>query len=574
MKKKIFYFVLFALLILQLGGLIFFIKILDVFFANETIAEMRYETKILSRYIDELMENPYPKTGFLESKDNKPPVLLPPNEYRITIINMSGKAIYDNVVDIHKESGDYSRHIEFLQAIQNKEGISRPFSDLLKRKNLYYAMLTQRDNGEQVVLRMSASQSSILQVLFSLSAYLALAICFFVFISFLIAHFIAHAIVKPLQNINIHHLSKSFVYPEFDTFLHKINTQNRVIRSAIKRIRQKQQELNVLISNMSDGLLLLKPTGEIITFNTSANNLIGKLDEVSNIAELESSAISMAIRANCENLQWLDKQFKIGDKDIEMIQSPIYIKKKLHGMLILMRDVTQKIAFEELKKEFMANITHDLKTPITSIMVTSEMLHNGLIDANDSSRFVQSIFAESKRMLTMVNRILEISRFDEQNLTEYPKKPIDLDIIAERVARRMDLIAQTKSISVSFSGESAQIFGVEEMIENMLENLCDNAIKYSKENTAIRISLVHENNHIVLQVQDEGIGISEDDQQRVFERFFCVDKSRNKATNGIGLGLSIVKNIAHYHGATVTLQSELDVGTCFTLRFPKQNADE
>ncbi|MDE6979421.1 MAG: HAMP domain-containing histidine kinase, partial [Helicobacter sp.] len=219
-------------------------------------------------------------------------------------------------------------------------------------------------------------------------------------------------------------------------------------------------------------------------------------------------------------------------------------------------------------------ITHALKTPITSIMVTREMLHNGLIDANDSSRFVQSIFAESKRMLTMVNRILEISRFDEQNLTEYPKKLIDLDIIAERVARRMDLIAQTKSISVSFSGESAQILGVEEMIENMLENLCDNAIKYSKENTAIRISLAHENNSIVLQVQDEGIGISKDDQQRVFERFFCVDKSRNKATNGIGLGLSIVKNIVHYHGATITLQSEPDVGTCFTLRFPKQHADE
>ena len=139
MRKRIFYFVLLALLVLQLGGLVFFIKILDVFFANETIAEMRYETKILSQHIDELMENPYPKTGFLENEDNAPPILLPPNEYRITIIDMSGKAIYDSMVDIHKESGDYSQHIEFLQAIQNKEGVSRPFSDLLKRKNLYYA---------------------------------------------------------------------------------------------------------------------------------------------------------------------------------------------------------------------------------------------------------------------------------------------------------------------------------------------------------------------------------------------------------------------------------------------------
>ncbi|MDE7447568.1 MAG: GHKL domain-containing protein, partial [Helicobacter sp.] len=365
-------------------------------------------------------------------------------------------------------------------------------------------------------------------------------------------------------------LNKSFVYPEFDTFLHKINTQNRVIRSAIKRIRQKQQEFNTLISNMNDGLLLLKPSGEIITFNSSANTLIGKLDEVSNITEIESSDVSAAFLANCENTHWLDKHIQIGNKNIEIIQSPIYIKKKLHGTLILMHDVTQKVEFEELKKEFMANITHDLKTPITSIMVTSEMLHNGLIGADDSGRFVQSIFAESKRMLEMVNRILEISRFDEQNLTEYPKKLIDLHAIAARVSVRMDTIAQKKSISVSFAGESAQILGVEEMIENMLENLCDNAIKYSKENTAIHISLFHENNHIVLQVQDEGIGISKDDQQRVFERFFCVDKSRNKAINGIGLGLSIVKNIAHYHGATLTLESELDVGTCFTIRFPKQ----
>lgn len=570
MRKRIFYFVLLALLVLQLGGLVFFIKILDVFFANETIAEMRYETKILSQHIDELMENPYPKTGFLENEDNAPPILLPPNEYRITIIDMSGKAIYDSMVDIHKESGDYSQHIEFLQAIQNKEGVSRPFSDLLKRKNLYYAMLAQRDNGEQVVLRMSASQSSILQVLLSLSVYLVLIVCALVLVSFLVAHFIARTIVKPLRNIDIHHLNKSFVYPEFDTFLHKINTQNRVIRSAIKRIRQKQQEFNTLISNMNDGLLLLKPSGEIITFNSSANNLIGKLDEVSNITEIESSDVSAAFLANCENTHWLDKHIQIGNKNIEIIQSPIYIKKKLHGTLILMHDVTQKVEFEELKKEFMANITHDLKTPITSIMVTSEMLHNGLIGADDSGRFVQSIFAESKRMLEMVNRILEISRFDEQNLTEYPKKLIDLHAIAARVSVRMDTIAQKKSISVSFAGESAQILGVEEMIENMLENLCDNAIKYSKENTAIRISLFHENNHIVLQVQDEGIGISKDDQQRVFERFFCVDKSRNKAINGIGLGLSIVKNIAHYHGATLTLESELDVGTCFTIRFPKQ----
>lgn len=570
MRKRIFYFVLLALLVLQLGGLVFFIKILDVFFANETIAEMRYETKILSQHIDELMENPYPKTGFLENEDNAPPILLPPNEYRITIIDMSGKAIYDSMVDIHKESGDYSQHIEFLQAIQNKEGVSRPFSDLLKRKNLYYAMLAQRDNGEQVVLRMSASQSSILQVLLSLSVYLVLIVCALVLVSFLVAHFIARTIVKPLRNIDIHHLNKSFVYPEFDTFLHKINTQNRVIRSAIKRIRQKQQEFNTLISNMNDGLLLLKPSGEIITFNSSANNLIGKLDEVSNITEIESSDVSAAFLANCENTHWLDKHIQIGNKNIEIIQSPIYIKKKLHGTLILMHDVTQKVEFEELKKEFMANITHDLKTPITSIMVTSEMLHNGLIGADDSGRFVQSIFAESKRMLEMVNRILEISRFDEQNLTEYPKKLIDLHAIAARVSVRMDTIAQKKSISVSFAGESAQILGVEEMIENMLENLCDNAIKYSKENTAIHISLFHENNHIVLQVQDEGIGISKDDQQRVFERFFCVDKSRNKAINGIGLGLSIVKNIAHYHGATLTLESELDVGTCFTIRFPKQ----
>ncbi|MDE7173927.1 MAG: hypothetical protein K2N70_06220, partial [Helicobacter sp.] len=390
---------------------------------------MRYETKILSQHIDELMENPYPATGFLESEGNEPPVLLPPNEYRITIINMSGKAIYDNVVDIHKESGDYSQHVEFLQAIQNKEGVSRPFSNLLKRKSLYYAMLAQRNNGEQVVLRMSASQSSILHVLYSLSAYLALIVCVFVLISFLAAHFIAHIIVKPLRNIDIHHLNKSFIYPEFDTFLHKINTQNRVIRSAIKRIRQKQQEFNTLISNMNDGLLLLKPSGEIIAFNNSANNLIGKLDEVSNIAELESgnvSDVSMAILANIDSMHLSDKYLKIGDKNIEMIQSPIYIKNKLHAVLVLMHDVTQKVAFEELKKEFMANITHDLKTPITSIMVTSEMLHNGLISANDSGRFVQSIFAESKRMLEMVNRILEISRFDEQNLTEYPKKPIDL----------------------------------------------------------------------------------------------------------------------------------------------------
>ena len=570
MRKRIFYFVLLALLVLQLGGLVFFIKILDVFFANETIAEMRYETKILSQHIDELMENPYPKTGFLENEDNAPPILLPPNEYRITIIDMSGKAIYDSMVDIHKESGDYSQHIEFLQAIQNKEGVSRPFSDLLKRKNLYYAMLAQRDNGEQVVLRMSASQSSILQVLLSLSVYLVLIVCALVLVSFLVAHFIARTIVKPLRNIDIHHLNKSFVYPEFDTFLHKINTQNRVIRSAIKRIRQKQQEFNTLISNMNDGLLLLKPSGEIVTFNSSANTLIGKLDEVSNITEIESSDVSAAFLANCENTHWLDKHIQIGNKNIEIIQSPIYIKKKLHGTLILMHDVTQKVEFEELKKEFMANITHDLKTPITSIMVTSEMLHNGLIGADDSGRFVQSIFAESKRMLEMVNRILEISRFDEQNLTEYPKKLIDLHAIAARVSVRMDTIAQKKSISVSFAGESAQILGVEEMIENMLENLCDNAIKYSKENTAIHISLFHENNHIVLQVQDEGIGISKDDQQRVFERFFCVDKSRNKAINGIGLGLSIVKNIAYYHGATLTLESELDVGTCFTIRFPKQ----
>lgn len=573
MKKRIFYSVFLSLLVLQLGGLVFFIKVLDIFFANETIAEMRYETKILSQYIDELIENPNPHSSHLDYHEDHPPLLLPPNDYRITIIDMSGKALFDNHEDI-AISGDYSKHAEFLQAIAQNEGVSRPFSDFFKRKSLYYALLTQKNNGEKVVLRMSATQSSIFQVLFSLSPYLAIITCVFVVVSILIAQFIARSIVKPLRNIEPSHLGKGFIYPEFNPFLNKIKTQNKTIKSAIKRLRQKQQEFNALIANMNDGLLLLKPSGEIVVFNKKASELVGNLEDVNNIAEIEIQEIPRLIFHAFESKQTSDYQIQIREKHVEIIQSPIYIKNKLLGILMLLRDVTEKVAIDELKKEFMANVTHDLKTPITSIMVTSEMMCNGLIQPSDLEHFVKSIFDESKRLLAMVNKILEISRFETESQTSYPKSLINLATIAQRVVQRMRLIAQQKQIAITFSGESAEILGVEEMIENMLENLCDNAIKYSNPNTTIRLSLANEENQILLKVQDEGIGISAEDQQHVFERFFCVDKSRNKATNGIGLGLAIVKNIAHYHNATLRLDSELGKGTtfCFVFSKPKSAA--
>lgn len=567
MRNRIFYSILLSLLILQFCGLIFFIKILDIFFTDETFTDMQHESTLLVDVIDDIIKDC--PLNFTKHTTNPLGELAPIVHYRITVIDKNGLVLCDNRINADTME-NHSNRPEFIGALNHHESFSQHYSNSLQHKSIYYAVLVTRQNGENVVLRLSSFQNSILSIGFFLTPYLSLAVLLFIFISFLVAYILTNRIIKPLKTIDIENLGRGFIYKEFDTFLSKIKSQNKTIKNNIKRIKQKQKEFNILIANMNDGLLLLNPLGEIIIFNRSASILLSNLEGVNNVYEINNrqlvSFISSIIHSS-EHKKECVNHLVIAEKYIELIQSPVYMKNKLKGILIFLRDVTKKVELENLQKEFMANVTHDLKTPLTSIMASSEMMKNGLVKSDDENYFLENIYFESKRLLDMLNRILEFSFFDEDVQTGL-KQHVDIYDISQRILARIHFIAKQKNIELVFKGERLCVVGVESMLETLFENLIENAIKYSSSHSTISIEITNINNHVQWKIIDQGIGIPKEYHKRVFERFFCVDKSRNKKANGIGLGLSIVQKVAQYHKAKIELESELNMGTTISILFP------
>ena len=373
--------------------------------------------------------------------------------------------------------------------------------------------------------------------------------------------------MEPLNNLYLEHPLENDTYDELSPLLNRIHQQHNEIRWQMRKLQRKTDEFNQVIENMREGLVLLDKNSVILSINPAAKDLFGADEQCvgKNFYELErhndmTAAVESAFAQGRHKMRAMrnGRQYKFLFNRIES-------EAKTIGLVILAIDVTEMENAERNRREFSANVSHELKTPLQSIIGSAELLENGLVKPEDQPRFVGHIRTEASRLVTLIEDIIRISHLDEG--VEIPREEIDLLAMAEQIGETLQIPAQKKGVQVQISGEHCRVRGVRSMIHEIVQNLCNNAVKYNVENGTVDVHIKQEDGHTMLIVKDTGIGIPPEHQSRIFERFYRVDKSHSKETGGTGLGLSIVKHAAQYHNARINLQSTPGIGTVITVVF-------
>ncbi len=483
--------------------------------------------------------------------------------HRITWIGSDGTVLYDNVAD-PAQMDNHSDRIEFKEAVESSVGRSIRYSNTLSEKTIYYAL--RLTDGS--VIRVAATQYSIWMILVGMTQPILVVLFAAFIISAVITYYVSKMIVKPLNEIDLEHPENAVSYDEITPLLKRIAHQNREISKSMGELKRQREEFSTITENMSEGFLVVDNLAKILSHNQSALNLLGIKDNVENknVLELNRSenfckAIDLAL-----NGKHNEQMMKLEEKTYHLLANPVYQENKVIGAVIIILDVSEKEERESFRREFTANVSHELKTPLTTISGTAEIMKNGLIKPEDIPHFAENIYKEAQRLITLVGDILRLSKMDENSFSS-EKVDVDLQPIAKRASQAVLQEAEKRRISVNLSTESCVVSGIPSILEEIAFNLCDNAVKYNVEGGRVDITLTKEKDKAVFSVSDTGIGISHDEQERVFERFYRVDKSHSKEIGGTGLGLSIVKHGAAIHDAKIDMRSALGKGTTVTITF-------
>ncbi|MGN1480912.1 ATP-binding protein [Porcipelethomonas sp.] len=481
---------------------------------------------------------------------------------RITWIDRNGNVLFDNC---GKELDNHSDRPEFREAIESGYGSGSRVSNTLKENTYYYAILL--DDG--TVLRVSETTSSLYSDIFRSLPYLIFMICVIIVAAFIVSHFQTKRIVKPINEMDLNNPSGNFEYEELTPLLERIEKQNKDINDYIQELKHKKNEFNTVTENMSEGLIIIKDH-TVLSCNKSAMTILGCSGDVlgKNILELNHSGIFINAVEGALNGKASESNMIIENKNFMLMANPVIEKNNISGAVLLLIDVTEKISREAMRREFSANVSHELKTPLTTISGYAEIMKDGWADPKDYKKFAEKIYNEGKRLINLIEDIINLSRLDE-NDSSMEKEPVDLLMITKDVNSRLAKKAEDKKVDFESGGEHAVIQGIPQILDEMIYNLCDNAIKYNRENGYVKATVINNNNNVKFIVADNGIGIPAEDLDRVFERFYCVDKSHSRETGGTGLGLSIVKHGAMFHNAKIDVDSVLGEGTTITLTFNK-----
>lgn len=385
------------------------------------------------------------------------------------------------------------------------------------------------------------------------------------------AKLISKKIVDPIEQLNPEAPEAECEYTEISGLLHKINRQNELISRQMDDLRRRQIEFSSMTEYMSEGIILIDNKSEILFYNKSACDILGvqNVKEGEHFISLNRSHSFVSAVSSAFNGQHAEASLNIGQRKYRVFANPVQAKNQISGTIIIILDITEQALREDMRREFSSNVSHELKTPLTTISGISELFINGIVAQDDIPSFAKKIYDESARLLTLINDIIKLSRLDETDNSVFPDR-IDLSELAQEITERLAIPAKKGEIAITLDTEPAEITGNRSILSEMVYNLCDNAIKYNKKGGNVKVCVKNLLDAIVLTVSDNGIGIPSEHQSRIFERFYRVDKSHSKEIGGTGLGLSIVKHAAEYHKATVTLQSTVDVGTEITVTFPKQ----
>ncbi|MGI6057765.1 MAG: ATP-binding protein [Bilifractor sp.] len=522
------------------------------FLESRTVDELREEANILSYGIEQQGQD------YLDRINT---------DRRVTLIRADGTVLYDNEADASTME-NHSNREEVQEAVKSGSGHSIRKSETMTRETIYFAQ--KLDDG--MILRVAVTQDSIWAILGKLIRPAVILFMATVLLSLFLSNMVTRNILSPLNRLDLDHLDNNdVVYDELAPLLNRLEAQRETIRKQLNAAKQRQEEFNLITENMSEGFLVIDKNTDILSWNPSALRLLGMTDEPSgSVLRLNRTrefreTIFKVLSGKKEELT-LQRE----NRTYKLIANPAYDDnhEEVIGAVIVILDETESIKRENFRREFTANVSHELKTPLTSISGFAELMMGGGMPEETVMDFSKSIYDEASRLISLVNDIINLSSLDDESV-EYDWEMLDLYQIASEEISHVQTAADKKDVSIHLSGVRGKITGVRRVVSEMIYNLCDNAVKYNREYGSIEVKITTTSNHVLVSVQDTGIGIPEADQNRIFERFYRVDKSHSKAVGGTGLGLSIVKHGAQLHNAQIKVSSKLDKGTTVTLRFRK-----
>ncbi len=560
MTKRIFRAIMSISLVVCLAGMATVFGVLYRYFDGQLSEEVKNEAEYLAVAVEnyglDVLQN------------------LPESAERVTLVAPDGTVLFDNYFDAAVMENHADRE-EIQGALQTGAAQTVRQSDTYRKQMVYYALRLTNGN----ILRISTTQYTAAAVVASmLQPFLWIAFMLLM-LSGLLAGQISHKIVEPLNQLDLDRPENNKSYAELSPLLTKISWQKKTIQEQLEQAKKQQEEFALITDYMQEGLLLIDHRGDILSSNHSAMRILG----ISPTAKLfEGSQRQNVITLNrsesfCKAVDRVlagEHQEMVLELDggyCQMTGNPVLHNGKVEGGVLLFIDVTQQYQNEMLRREFTANVSHELKTPLTSISGFAEIMKDGFVRPEDIPQFAGKIFSESQRLIDLVGDIIKISQLDEDMLP-YEKETVDLHELSEEIVCRLQERADRKGVTLTVKGQPAQVMTVRQIADEVIYNLCDNAIKYNKPQGTVEISVEPGEEQIRVMVRDTGIGISPADQRRVFERFYRVDKSHSKQIGGTGLGLSIVKHGAAYLGVKIELESTLGQGSCFSLTWtqPKE----
>ena len=484
---------------------------------------------------------------------------------RITYIDQDGTVLFDNKADV-SEMKNHSDRTEFQKAEKYGAGESSRYSDTLSEKTIYYALRLK----DGTVLRVSGTQDSVLALVENLIFPLCGLLCLMLILSGIMASAISKRIVKPINELDLESPKENQIYEELSPLLSKIHRQNREIQNQLELAKQQQEEFSLITENMQEGLIVIDKYTMILSANSSAWNLF-HMDRVRQGESVYCLDREEEFRHAIEQVlsgEHTELVLKLNGSDIQLIANPVIRDKKTEGAVVLLVNVTEKLERESLRREFSANVSHELKTPLTSISGFAEIMQGGLVKNEDIPKFAGRIYKESQRLLQLVEDVIQISQLDEEK-TSYVWEPVDVYQVCKNAFESLKEKAKRLNVHLYICGERMKMEAVRTLLEEAIYNVCDNAIKYNRNDGSVSVFLTQTAQEIQIVVKDTGVGIPKEDQNRVFERFYRVDKSHSKEIGGTGLGLSIVKHAVGALKGSVILRSEEGNGTEICMKFPK-----
>lgn len=484
-------------------------------------------------------------------------------DYRITWIGTDGAVLYDSKSD----SAEMENHLEreeIKQALSEGVGESSRYSITLLERSVYCA----RRLPDGTVLRLSIAQNTLLTLILGMMQPICSIFAIVLVVALVLASRLSKAIVKPLNELNLDDPLKNDGYDEMAPLLKRIATQQRQIRRQGEELRQKQSEFEAVTTGMAEGIVLLNKKKMILSINPAAMRLFGAEQSCKGryLLSLNRSLELQELLQKAGDGEHTEMRMELDGGIYQLDASPVFSDGLVSGVVLLMLDVTEKEKAEQMRREFTANVSHELKTPLHTISGSAELMENGMVKQEDIPVFAGRIYSEAQRMIRLVEDIIRLSHLDEGDNMKW--EDIDLYMLAEETVQVLLPEAQTAGIRIDICGSSAIVYGVRQLLWSIVFNLCDNAIKYNHRDGSVSVTVESEENSVILAVADSGIGIPAKHQERIFERFYRVDKSHSKAIGGTGLGLSIVKHAAKFHNARIEVHSVVDRGTTIKVYFP------